>query len=165
MWYLPRPGLEPISPCIGRQILNHCAAREAPCFCLKLINCFSVWSSPMRCAVSLIRNFVPVSAVFASLKHSCFQTGGRARAMVLRASGPGRTRLGFLVYHPSRAAPTPAPGTQISLQDRSPLSAPPRPWPREITPTSCPQLRPRTLATHPTPADARKPRSRAARGG
>ena len=30
MWDLPRPGLEPVSPCIGRQILNHCATREAP---------------------------------------------------------------------------------------------------------------------------------------
>ena len=29
MWDLPRPGLEPVSPCIGRQILNHCATREA----------------------------------------------------------------------------------------------------------------------------------------
>ena len=29
MWDLPRPGLEPMSPCIGRQILNHCATREA----------------------------------------------------------------------------------------------------------------------------------------
>ena len=27
MWDLPRPGLE---PCIGRQILNYCATREAP---------------------------------------------------------------------------------------------------------------------------------------
>ena len=55
MWDLPRPGLEPVSPaftglvvpwhvgssqtrarthmpCIGRQILNHCATREAPTF-------------------------------------------------------------------------------------------------------------------------------------
>ena len=30
MWDLPRPGLEPVSPCISRQILNHCATREAP---------------------------------------------------------------------------------------------------------------------------------------
>ena len=30
MWDLPRPGLEPVSPCIGRRILNHCATREAP---------------------------------------------------------------------------------------------------------------------------------------
>ena len=30
MWDLPRPGLEPVSPSIGRQILNHCATREAP---------------------------------------------------------------------------------------------------------------------------------------
>ena len=29
MWDLPRPGLELMSPCIGRQILNHCATREA----------------------------------------------------------------------------------------------------------------------------------------
>ena len=29
MWDLPRPGLEPVFPCIGRQILNHCATREA----------------------------------------------------------------------------------------------------------------------------------------
>ena len=35
MWDLPRPGLEPVSPCIGRQILNHCATREAHCFILK----------------------------------------------------------------------------------------------------------------------------------
>ena len=26
----PRPGLEPVSPDIGRQILNHCATKEAP---------------------------------------------------------------------------------------------------------------------------------------
>ena len=30
MWDLPRPGLEPVSPCIGRRILNHCTTREAP---------------------------------------------------------------------------------------------------------------------------------------
>ena len=30
MWDLPRAGLEPVSPCIGRWILNHCATREAP---------------------------------------------------------------------------------------------------------------------------------------
>ena len=29
MWDLPRPGLEPVSPGISRQILNHCATREA----------------------------------------------------------------------------------------------------------------------------------------
>ena len=29
MWDLPRPGLEPVSPAL-RQILNHCATREAP---------------------------------------------------------------------------------------------------------------------------------------
>ena len=29
IWDLPRPGLEPVSPCIGRQILNHCATKEA----------------------------------------------------------------------------------------------------------------------------------------
>ena len=30
MWDLPRPGYEPVSPCIGRQNPNHCATREAP---------------------------------------------------------------------------------------------------------------------------------------
>ena len=30
MWDPPRPGLEPVSPCIGKQTLNHCATREAP---------------------------------------------------------------------------------------------------------------------------------------
>ena len=30
IWDLPRPGLEPVSPCIGRQILNHCATKEGP---------------------------------------------------------------------------------------------------------------------------------------
>ena len=29
MWDLPRPGLATHVPCIGRQILNHCATREA----------------------------------------------------------------------------------------------------------------------------------------
>ena len=29
IWDLPRPGLEPVSPAFGRQILNHCATREA----------------------------------------------------------------------------------------------------------------------------------------
>ena len=32
MWDPPRPGLEPVSPCIDRQTLNHCATREAPHF-------------------------------------------------------------------------------------------------------------------------------------
>ena len=32
IWDPPRPGLEPVSPCISRQILNHCATREAPIF-------------------------------------------------------------------------------------------------------------------------------------
>ena len=31
--------------------------------------------SPIRCAMSIIINSVPVFAVFASLKRSCFQTG------------------------------------------------------------------------------------------
>ena len=30
MWDPPGPGLEPVSPRIGRQTLNHCATREAP---------------------------------------------------------------------------------------------------------------------------------------
>ena len=29
MWDLPRPGLKPVSPSIGRRILNHCTTREA----------------------------------------------------------------------------------------------------------------------------------------
>ena len=29
MWDLPRPGLKPMSPALGRQTLNHCATREA----------------------------------------------------------------------------------------------------------------------------------------
>ena len=29
MWDLPGPGFEPVSPCISRQILNHCTTREA----------------------------------------------------------------------------------------------------------------------------------------
>ena len=29
MWDLSGPGLEPVSPCISRQILKHCATREA----------------------------------------------------------------------------------------------------------------------------------------
>ena len=33
MWDLPRPGLEHHIPCIGRQILNHCATREAQQVC------------------------------------------------------------------------------------------------------------------------------------
>ena len=28
MWDLPGPGVEPVSPCIGRQILNHGTTRE-----------------------------------------------------------------------------------------------------------------------------------------
>ena len=32
MWDLPIAGLEPVSPSIGRQILNHCATREALLF-------------------------------------------------------------------------------------------------------------------------------------
>ena len=35
MWDLPRPGLEPVSPSIGRRILNHCATREALLLILK----------------------------------------------------------------------------------------------------------------------------------
>ena len=30
MWDLPGPGIKPMSPCIGRRILNHCATREVP---------------------------------------------------------------------------------------------------------------------------------------
>ena len=30
MWSLPRPGIKPIIPGIGRQILTHCTTREAP---------------------------------------------------------------------------------------------------------------------------------------
>ena len=32
MWDLPRPGLEPVFPALGRRILNHCATREAISF-------------------------------------------------------------------------------------------------------------------------------------
>lgn len=28
LWALPRPGIEPVSPCTGKQILIHCTARE-----------------------------------------------------------------------------------------------------------------------------------------
>ena len=38
MWDLPRPGLEPVVPCIGRQTLNHCTTREAPQCLLSLIS-------------------------------------------------------------------------------------------------------------------------------
>ena len=37
MWDLPGPGLEPVSPCIGRRILNHCATREVFFFFFFLI--------------------------------------------------------------------------------------------------------------------------------
>ena len=30
VWDLPKPGLEPVSPALSRQIPNHCATREAP---------------------------------------------------------------------------------------------------------------------------------------
>ena len=36
---LPRPGLETRVPCIGRQILNHCATREAPLFLKRIKFC------------------------------------------------------------------------------------------------------------------------------
>ena len=32
MWDIPRPGLESVSPYIGRQILNHCGTGEAPIY-------------------------------------------------------------------------------------------------------------------------------------
>ena len=38
MWDLPRPRFKPVSPCIGRQTLNHCATREALFFYLLFIN-------------------------------------------------------------------------------------------------------------------------------
>ena len=38
MWDPPGPGLEPVSPCIGRRILNHCATKEAQkAICNKII--------------------------------------------------------------------------------------------------------------------------------
>ena len=33
MWDPPRPGLEPVSPCIGRQTPNHCTTRETLRIC------------------------------------------------------------------------------------------------------------------------------------
>ena len=30
MWDLPESGIKPVSPCIGRQILNHWTTREVP---------------------------------------------------------------------------------------------------------------------------------------
>ena len=41
IWDPPRPGLEPVSPALaGRQILNHCATREAPFHIFEKRNCF-----------------------------------------------------------------------------------------------------------------------------
>ena len=44
VWDLPRPGLEPVYPCIGRQILNHRATRETPTL-------FELWFSQGICPV------------------------------------------------------------------------------------------------------------------
>ena len=36
MWDLPGLGIEPVVPCIGRLILNHCTTKEVPtCFILE----------------------------------------------------------------------------------------------------------------------------------
>ena len=69
--------------------------------------------------MSLI-NFVTIFTAFASMKHSWFPTGERARATLLLASSPWLARIpGF---HPGDPGSIPGQGAKISLQDRSPLS-------------------------------------------
>ena len=74
--------------------------------------------SHIHYAVSLIINFAPVFTVFASLKHSCFQWGLRARATLLLGGLVARIP-GFLPGYPG---PGPGQETKISLQDSSLLS-------------------------------------------
>ena len=67
-------------------------------FCL---NCFSV-RSPTCCTVSLTINFVPVLAVFASLRNTAGVGGGwaRARGILLLASSPGGLVARIPGFHP-----------------------------------------------------------------
>ena len=53
MWDLPGPGLESVSPCIGRQILNHCATREVQSVFLH-INLFILFILIFGCVGSLL---------------------------------------------------------------------------------------------------------------
>ena len=67
--------------------------------------------------MSLI-NFVTIFTAFASMKHSCFPTGERARATLLLASSPWLARIpGF---HPGDPGSIPGQGAKISLQDLAP---------------------------------------------
>ena len=45
MWDPPRPGLEPVSPALGRQTLNRCTTREAPWLIFKILF-FIFWAAP-----------------------------------------------------------------------------------------------------------------------
>ena len=70
--------------------------------------------------MSLTINFVPVTTVFSSLKHSCFQIGARARATMLSLTPGGlvdRT-LGFHPGYPGLIARqgTHPSGSLVSLQ-------------------------------------------------
>ena len=57
-------------PCIGRQILNHCATREAPFFCF-LINLFIFWLHWVFVAVLRV-SLVVVSRGYFWLQCACF---------------------------------------------------------------------------------------------
>ena len=73
MWDLPRPGLEPVFPCISRQILNHCATREAP-----IVLCFNLVSKEVQTFAGMkvfcMLFVVLVSQVYTSVKNCTVDT-------------------------------------------------------------------------------------------
>ena len=82
--------------------------------------------------------------VFASLKHSCFQTGAKARAALLLASSPYDPVARTLGFHPGYQGLISRQGTKISLQD-CPL------LPSEITPTGLVNLDSQGLSGQDSP--------------
>jgi len=70
MWNLPRPGIEPVSPCIGRRSLKHKTTREAPqngifmsvgSFVLKMYDCAFNWWNGSECLRVCLPGYSPQS--------------------------------------------------------------------------------------------------------
>ena len=64
--------------------------------------------------MSIRINLLPVFTVFASLKHSCFQTGERARRTLPVA--PGGLAAKISAFHPGYPGPVPAQGIRSLLR-------------------------------------------------
>ena len=70
MWDLPRPRIEPVVSCTGRQILNHWTTREVPTFFI--LKQLEIYVITMKLAESVPLDDTPTSSL---LSTSCLCRG------------------------------------------------------------------------------------------